>query len=286
MSVAPLAIFWNIRCTETSYDAEHVHIGNLALPTSQQPGPLFAFGQNIVDKGDKQLFLTVNRIQGQNNLTATYIPTFLYGFTDKLSLFLYEPIAGRLRDGKQCSSGFQDLFVQLEWAFYNKNTPTYLNQATLVGTLILPVGSSTKEPPTGSGSPSIFLGGTLSHNATDWYLFGSLGIATSPGHRRQTPGTSIFYEAGIGKNITYVPHELIFMWMIELNGIYTAPGSEEARRKESSGGNTVFIAPSLWLSTQRVIIQAGIAVPIIQHLKGHQSKTSYWASLYAGWKFM
>jgi hypothetical protein len=35
---------------------EQMHVGNFALPTSQQPAPLIAFGQNILDKGELLLF--------------------------------------------------------------------------------------------------------------------------------------------------------------------------------------------------------------------------------------
>jgi len=35
-------------------EIQHIKEGNFALPTSQQPSPLFSFGQNILDKGDIQ----------------------------------------------------------------------------------------------------------------------------------------------------------------------------------------------------------------------------------------
>ena len=193
----------------------HEEIGNLTLPTSQQPGPLFAFGQNIVDKGDLQLFGQVDYLRGRHVLFADVTPLGLYGITNNLSVFAYLPIATKFRICNQQSKGLEDAFLQLEYAFFNQDRPRYLRQATVVGALVVPSGSSKKCPPTGFGSPSVFLGVTASHNGVDWYLFGSPGVLVTTKHHGTKFGNWFFYYAGIGKNIMYVPKELIFMYMVE-----------------------------------------------------------------------
>ena len=55
---------------------DHIIEGNLALPTSQQPSPLFCFGQNIVDKGDVQIFGDVDYLKGKNLKFSEFIPSF------------------------------------------------------------------------------------------------------------------------------------------------------------------------------------------------------------------
>lgn len=274
-----------VRCEKDESSSEPISAGNLALPISQQPGPLFGFGQNIVDKGDKQGFLTIDDIQGKRKCFVDFTPTFLYGISNNLSVFAYLPIASRFRTDGRCSAGFEDMVVQFEYAYHNKNTPRYLNQATVVGALVLPFGSFRKLPPTGFGSPSIFLGLTASHNAIEWYLFGSPGVLITTPHHGTKFGNLFFYQTGFGRNITYVPKELIFMWMIELFGIYRQRDKINYAINPNSGSHIFSIGPSLWLSTQRVILQAGASFPLYQHFNGNQRKNYYWFSLYAGWKF-
>ena len=73
--------------------------------------------------------------------------------------------------------------------------------------------------------------------------------------------------------------------MIEFNGAYTQQTKINNVRDPNSGGNTFFIGPSLWFSTEHFIIQSGIAFPLSQHLFGKQEKNTYFLSGYIGWKF-
>jgi hypothetical protein len=67
-------------------------IGNFALPPSQQPGPLFSFGQNILDKGDLEIMTFVAHLKGHRNRTTEIVPAILYGISDKASIFGVLPI--------------------------------------------------------------------------------------------------------------------------------------------------------------------------------------------------
>src|SRR5436190_21033773 len=67
--------------------AKQLTMGNFALPTSQQPGPLIGFGQNIVEAGDRQFFLYANYLKGQQKKYVEAVPSFVYGISDTASLF-------------------------------------------------------------------------------------------------------------------------------------------------------------------------------------------------------
>lgn len=53
---------------------EPPRFGNFLLPTSQQPSGLFAFGGNIIDKGEVQVFVFADEFAGRNNLVTDLIP--------------------------------------------------------------------------------------------------------------------------------------------------------------------------------------------------------------------
>lgn len=260
-------------------------IGNFALPTSQQPGPLIGFGQNIIDKGDFQVFAYFDELKGKKKKFIEIAPSILYAFSDKLSIFIETSYAIKFKIDNNSSNGIEDSLVQLEYAFFNKEQITSVDQATIVVNITLPTGSAFKKPPTGFGAPGFFLGFTASHMATDWYYFASTAVILTTEHKNTKFGNQFLYQCGLSRNISYKPDKWIFNWMIELDGLYRARNKLLGKIDENSGGNMIILGPSLWFSTQRLIIQAGISAVISEHLFGNQTKDKYFAAINIGWKF-
>lgn len=264
---------------------EYIKEGNIALPTSQQPGPLFSFGQNIVDKNDFQIFSFIEHLKGKNKQFDEVTPISLYGITDNVSLYIGLPIAIKLKQNNFSSSGIEDLIVELEYAFYNKETIRYQNQATLVANIGFPTGSDIKNPHTGYGSPSFFLGLTASHMAIEWYTFLSAGVTIPTPHKNTHFGNQFYYQFGFGKNIAYKSEKWILTWMIEFNGTDNRLNQIRNPLNPNLGGNTFTIGPSLWFSTQKLIIQAGIAIPLVHNPLGNQNINDYFVAVDIGVKF-
>jgi len=264
---------------------KQLKIGNLALATSQRPGPLIGFGQNIVDKGDFQAFVFSNYLWSNKKTFIEIAPSILYGIKDNLSIFIESAYAAKFKINNNCSKGMEDLLVQLEYAFYDKDTITKTDQITLVTSITLPTGSVFKNPPTGFGAPGFFLGFTASRMATDWYYFTSAAVALTMSHNNIKSGNQFLYQFGLSKNISYKSDKWIFNWMIELDGTYMQRNKIAGKIDPNSGGNTVFLGASLWFSTQRFILQAGISGVISQHLFGIQKRDKYLAAIDIGWKF-
>ncbi|MBS3904365.1 MAG: hypothetical protein KGZ39_03460 [Simkania sp.] len=246
-------------------------VGNFSLSASQQPGPLVSFGENIIDKGQTQLFVFADAFMGKNNYFTDVIPSILYGIRNDLSLFLNVPFSPGNKDGSTHSSGLEDVFAQLEYAFYNKDHSHAVDQATLVANVTFPTGSSTKTPPTGFGSSSFFIGATFNHMLIDWFFFLSPGATLTTSKHQTHFGDQLLYQCGLGKNIPS-PSGWIFAWMIEFDGLYAWKNTIKGALDPNSGGNTIYVTPSIWISSKRVIIQFGAGYPIVQHLFGHQSK--------------
>ena len=72
---------------------EPLEIGNFILPTTQEPGPLFGFGQNIIDEKDLQVYVAPNKYGGHDFHFSEILTYILYGITDYLSIFLAVPVA-------------------------------------------------------------------------------------------------------------------------------------------------------------------------------------------------
>lgn len=260
-------------------------IGNLAFPSALQPSPLVAFGQNIFDRKEALAQLAINKFQNENQYFINISPALIYTFTDSFSLFLVAPFAPRYRTGHHHSSGPEDAIIQLEYAFYTKAHKTYYDQATIVANVTIPTGSMKKNPPTGFGANSFFLGGTFSRMEIDWFYFASSGgIVTTSSHRTQH-GDQFLYQLGFGRRIANTK-EWLFDWMIEVDGTYSWKDRINGKLDPNSGGNVILLTPSLWFSTnESLFLQLGIGVPIQQNLFGHQKRNQYVIFFQSGWLF-
>lgn len=270
--------------------------GNFALPLSQQPPPLISFGQNFLDGGEFLAWIYPIQLKGKQKSEVEIIPSFLYGITSKLSVFVELPIVVKSKHGNTIHRDFSDMLLQLEQIVYVSETTRTSNVISVVANMTFPTGLAVQEPSIefgppslessiGLGSPSFFLGTTLSRSHPDWYYFSSLGGQITTYHKRNKPGNSFLYQFGVGKNIAYKTEKWILNWLVELDGAYSQRDIASGVTDCNSGGNIVILGPSLFFSTQQFISQAGILAVIAQHLFGEQHKNNYVAAVYVGWKF-
>lgn len=259
-------------------------IGNFSLPASQQPSGLFSFGGNIIDQGEVQIFFFADEFVGSKRLVTDVIPGVLFGVTKDFSLFFNAPFTPSMREDNHSSSGLEDFFVQLEYAFYTKETPTYSDQATIVGNITFPTGSVRKNPPIGFGSPSFFLGATYYHTTIDWILFTCQGAILTTTYQRTKIGDQFLYQFGFVKNIPS-PVGWIYAWMIEIDGQYYQKNRINGQIDPNTGGNVLYVTPSLWISSKKILVQFGVSFPITQNWFGKQSRIDYALNLNVGWSF-
>lgn len=282
----PLQSYATFNCPSKEVKSESPpKIGNYVLPASQQPGPLLSFGQNILKEGQTKIFLFSDAFFGSRSHSIDAIPYGLYGITDNFSALLAAPLAVSYKQNKNHSSGFSDMFLQLEYAFYNGNTSQYGEQATLVANVSFPTGSATKKPPTGFGSSSVFLGSTFNRTYVNWFFFTSPGVTLTTSHNGRRVGNEYLYQLGIGRNFYTIDSEWIFAWLVETNGLYLEKTRFNGRSNPNSGGNLVVITPSLWISSKQVTLQFGVGLPVAQHLFGNQTKNKYLLASNVSWLF-
>ena len=204
---------------------------------------------------------------GRKKTTIDLIPSVLFGITKDWSIFFNFPFTPLIRDGSHESSGLEDFFIQLEYAFYNKTTSTYADQATIVGNITFPTGSIKKNPPTGFGSPSLFLGGTYYHVLVDWFLFTSHGAVLTTSENGTKFGDQFLYQFGLGRNIPS-PSGWIYAWMVEIDGQGFAAHSYICRcvndLRFRSLGQGQHSYPSRAFFMQKRILQDGFSVACLK----------------------
>lgn len=255
---------------------EPLPIGNFSVPTVTQISPLVSFGQLLI--GEKALLpqLMGAYTRGHNSYANLIDPNVIYGIQDDLAVFFSVPYSLGERSGSSHSSGIKDVFLQLEYGFYSKRCSDYILEATVVGNVQFPTGSSLKNPPTGAGSFSYFLGTTCAYLTANWYAFVSPGINLTSTHHGTKFGNSYLYQWGFARYIKQLsPRGWIFDLMVEFDGTYSEKNKIRGTTDPNSGGNVIFVIPSIWLSSKRWILQWGIGFPLLQNLNGHQTKAKY-----------
>lgn len=268
----------------TSYADQPPEIGNFALRTSQQPGPLIGFGFNVIDAHEKQIYLTADDYVGVGRHQIDFVPIFIYGITDELSIAIAAPYALSYKSGNDHSSGPEDAYLQLETAVYSTSNSRYTDQATIVLNASAPTGSPHKNPNTGIGSPSFFLGTTFDRTYVDWLLFGGLGAQLTTAHDGTKYGNNYLYQFGFGRNITDT-NGWILAWIMEIDGTYSQHNRVDGIFVADSGGNIIYVTPSFWASTNSFIFQFGVGAPATQHWNGNQTSSKYLAMINFGWSF-
>lgn len=262
--------------------APHVEKGNLAMPTSQQPEPLFSFGQNIVDKSDKLFYGTINYFKANLDTLTVINPNFLYGIRDDLSILFQMPLI-LLKTQNNKKTVFANINLQAEYAFYNKDELTWANQATIVGNCNV----TTKNIPTAIinfyNATSFFLGITASHLSVNWYCFTSQGIIMFLPNNNFKEGNQFLYQFGVGRRLGN-PCGWLVNAICECNGTYTQSDTFFSN-KISCPQNQIVIAPSLFASSERLIFQVGIAIPVLQTNFEPGTKTKYQVAAVLSWKF-
>jgi hypothetical protein len=251
-------------------------LGNLSLPTSQQPGPLVGFGQHIVDEDQLQLYLMGADFTGAKSYQTQLAPSIVYGIVEHLSLFVNVPeFTGNKADSSH-SSGLGDISATLEYVFLDKNEKYSSDEGTVLLQVSVPTGSTSKNPPTGIGSPSFLIGGTYNHTNPVWFYFVQPGVLFTTSYHGTQYGYQGLYQFGIGRCIA-TPKGWIIALMVEGDGTYACRDRINGKIDPNSGGNVFYLTPSLWMSSDNLIIQAGVGYPVAQSLFGKQPKlyTSY-----------
>ena len=251
-------------------------LGNFSVPAASQIAPLIGFGQLII--GAKALLpqLSGSYARAHDDYTHLITPSVIYGIRDDLSLFLAAPFTPRSREKNAHAAGLEDMLLQGEYAFFSVSRANYNLQATVVANVQFPTGSNKKTPPTGNGSFTYFLGATFSFLSPYWYAFASTGADLTTQHDGKKFGNAYLYQWGFAKYIAQLsPKGWIFELMLEFDGTYTKKDKIHGATDPDSGGNTLLITPSIWLSSKRWIFQWGVALPLLQNLNGHQEKLQY-----------
>lgn len=250
------------------------------LPYIGRPGPLFAFGQNIVPKGFLFVGCNIGQLDGKNAKTTVYLPGALYGITDRISISFRAPYVDRHQDVLK-SKGLGNMLLQNEIALIKHFNTNSVTRWTIVNSLLFDAPATNKELLLGRGT-SYFIGTTLSHARPNWYFFTSFGAIprsnkTVYGKTTRAKvrfGADIFYQAGISRTLLNSNGTYVAV-LLEMSGIASGKDTINSTLDQNSGGNTIFLGPVLRWVFGTSLLQGGFQHVVYEKLNGTQNKHSF-----------
>lgn len=281
-----LCLFSNL-----TYCYEQVPEGNFALAISQRPRPLFSFGQNMVDQGDFLASEVMVFMPGNRRSEFVNAVTFLYGFTDYFHAFVCipGPVYRKVDTIKATKLG--NINIQAEYQFMQKETTTSALKATVYANIFTSTGILVEPSPVNFSHYEInnaigaFLLGTIwYYTAIDWYGFMAVANLFPFKKNDIQLGQNFFFQSGIGHNLGIYDDKILFL-LLEFYIVRNQHNIVSGLRDINSGGITMFLGPSFWYSTERIIFQTGIDIPVLQKLNGDQPKSTFYGSIALTYKF-
>jgi len=238
--------------------------------------PMFSLGNRMMPKGR---FAALERYiyqKNENSSASLLIPTFRYGITDTLTVRGHLPIFLDRTVNKKSADGTSNLVGVVEYSLY-KHRDKDMNkeyQATLLAGLDFKTVNLDANPSLGYGGTSFLVGTTGCGLSKTWYTFYSIAGTFATEYKKQQPGASFLYELGCGYIIKHsILHNLCVL--LEMDGILSDKDSFNNIHNPNSGGNIVWLGPSIEYRYWTFLGAAGIQFPIVQNLHGIQDKRDF-----------
>ena len=180
------------------------------------------------------------------------------------------------RDNNKHAGGLEDSLFQVEYALYKEENEESQGQFSVIAGLYLPTGSASyRVPNTGFGLPAIFLGTAFVRTGSHWYWFTSYGAVLTCSDSGRKIGNQYLYQGGIGRYIATFWPDWLFCWLIEADGQFSEQNRYRRINESDTGGNVIYLTPSIFISNWNWRFQLGAGYPVHQHLFGRQNRLSW-----------
>lgn len=82
------------------------------------------------------------------------------------------------------------------------------------------------------------------------------------------------HSSGLEDAIFDIDSRWIFAWLVEADGVYMQKKRISGVIDPNSGGNIVFVTPSIYIASKKLIFQFGTGVAVTQHWNGDQNRSA------------
>ena len=235
--------------------------------------PIFSLGPETIYKGGIGIESEVEYEKGGSDRETAIHYEIIYGVTEDLSLTIEVPHIIEKKEGGEISDGLGEVALRGKYQLFRKDTLGAQDKAALIYGLKFPTGDEDKDPSLGSGSWDHLFGLSIGHESTTLYGFatGRYVLKTESGGKEK--GDQVLIDVAFGFRPwlrSYKSWDLVLL----LENSYICLEKDEVNgiKQANSGGEEIFIGPTLLWSIRNIMIKGGIQFPVWQDLNGNQKR--------------
>lgn len=244
--------------------------------------PVFGLGPHVVFKGGVEIApeVFIDRAGGKDRNVAGLELT--YGITGDWAAGIDMPYVNTKNNNANTSEyGQGDLRLFTKYRFWRKDGPGVQQSMAAV----VKLKTNTGDNNVSSGTTDSLLGLAYGYESRKWYRWAALRyLFNGENAEGQRIGNKVLYDlvGGIRQHQTsYLEPDTV--WLLELNGEYSARNELNGDALANSGGNEVFVAPGIFWTLRNFAVKAGVQIPVLSRLNENQKKTDYRARLILEW---
>ncbi|MCH8118870.1 MAG: transporter [Planctomycetes bacterium] len=238
--------------------------------------PVFSIGPETIFEGGWGIETEFEFDDAGDGKTSTLHYEILYGLTKDLSLTLEIPQVLRSREGHMTEDGLGDIMLRGKYQLFRRDTLGAQDKISAILGIKFPTGDEDAKPRLGTGTTDFLFGLSAGHESRTWYRFATLRYFLRTKHDGFGPGDKIFYDVTIGYRPwrrEYLQWDLV--GLLEMSGEYEFGSELGGKTVRNSGGNTIWLGPSLLFSYRNIMVKGGIQMPVYQQLKGNQEHNDF-----------
>lgn len=255
--------------------------GCLAASAAWAHNPVFALGPHVLYKGGVEIAPQTTRSEAGSRRETESLLNLAYGITGDWSAGVELPYVDR-ETAAASARGRGDVQLFTKYRFWRHDTPGAQESAALLLKVNLDTAKENTTPALGSGGATdATLGVAYGYESRKWYRWAAFRYrrngTTDAGLER---GDKVFVDLVGGirlKPTGYLEPDTV--WMLELNGEYSARSKLNGIELTNSGGTEWFLSPGLMRTYRNYAIKAGVQFPIASNLNGVQDESDYRARL-------
>lgn len=247
--------------------------------------PIFGLGPHTIFKGGVGIEMEIEgeKASGSDEEEKEYVlfNEIIYGITADLAITFTVPyVLNRKQDdgkGEERSSGIGDLSLRTKYRFWRSDSPGMQDAAAVIAGVKLPTGDDDRTPRLGSGSTDFLLALTAARESLKWYYFSDIRYRfNTEGGGGLRKGNRLFADLAVGIRpwpTEYLKPDLVLI--AELNWETFLRDELHGSDIRDSGGNRLFLSPSLFITYRNLAVKGGLQIPLHQNLNGEQPEVDY-----------
>lgn len=263
----------------------------LCQQTVLLPHEIFSLRADIAPKEGKNVDTLIKYTKAGSQRELEYLNRIMYGVTEYLTLEMRMPVflekkvseidsIGNISNSfKAAGLGKIELISKFR-LFYDYGFQKR-NQIVAMGGIFFPTARRAltgfeEKPIINNSSLDFELGTAGAFETTKVYHFASLVYRFNASARHIKEGDQFFYSYAFG----YRPEapdvdKVDWVFLLDIDGIWTEKTKVNGSKIANSGGNVIFIGPSVFRSKGNAMIKAALQIPLAEHLNGSQEKNDF-----------